>query len=371
MAVKTTKKPIEPAEEKIDQIDAILGEKAFKEMHLGSRSGTEIMRPDIVSTGSFYFDQVLGGGFRSSCWSRFYSRPEMGKSAQGLKWARQWQDRYGEQAMVVVFNAEGRISADLIARSGVDTGRDRFRIIDTNKSDFIYTMMDRLVSNNPDGKRYFFMVDSTDACERTVDIGKGFHEAEKIGGTATILSSAGKRLSLIFSVMGHHLYMSSQVRDKLSAGAGRGGGVQASGGNAPQFYSSLTGQIKKHWSEWSIRENPSDDKSKEIGRLVHVALEKTPNETTGTEVVFPVKYGKIGGIWREYEAMMMAQMWGKIDDKGSGNFEFHESFVAELKAANVVIDKPKVRGARVLREMFDSNPDLVNYVHTEIPKLPI
>ncbi len=66
---------------------------------------------------------------------------------------------------------------------------------------------------------------------------------------------------------------------------------------------------------------------------------------------------------------MLAQTWGKLDDRGSGNFEFHESFMAETKAAGITIDKPKVRGARALRDIFEGNPDLVNYVHTEMRKL--
>lgn len=363
------KQPEKEKEEKIDQIDALLAEKEFKGLHLGSRSGDEIQRTDIISTGSFFFDQVLGGGYRASSWSRFYGPEESGKTSQGLAWAKRWQDFYGDRAMVVAFNAEGRISKDLIARSGLDISKERFRIIDTNKSDFIYTTIDRLVSNNEDGKLYFFIVDSTDACERTVDIGKNLGEAEKIGGTATILSAAGKRLSLVFSVTGHHLYMTSQTRDKVNTHGPGAGGKQASGGNAPKFYSSLTGQIVKHWSDLKIMENPSDKDSKEIGRLVNIKLEKTPNESTGTLVEFPVKYGH--GVWREYEAMMMCKMWGFVNDKGSGSFEFNEKYIEELKAANITLEKHKVRGERHLRDIFETHPDLVNYVHSEARKLLI
>lgn len=361
-------KKTEIEEPQIDQIEAILAEKEFKGLHLGSRSGGEIERPDIISTGSFFFDQVLGGGFRASCWSRFYGPEESGKTSQGLSWGRQWQQHYKEDGVVVVFNAEGRVSADLIARSGIDTSKDKFRIIDTNKSDFIYTMIDRLVSQNEAKRRYYFIVDSTDACERTVDIGKNLGEAEKIGGTATILSAAGKRLSLIFSVTGHHLYMTSQTRDKVNTHGPGAGGKQASGGNAPKFYSSLTGQIVKHWSDLSIRET-SDPKSKEVGRMVNVKLEKTPNETTGTLVAFPVKYGHIGGVWREYEAFLMCKMGGNLADKGSGSFEFNEKYVEELKAAGIALEKTKFRGEATVRAFFEANPDLVNHIHAEARKL--
>ncbi len=369
MASKTTTKEKTSAkEEQVDQIDVILAEPGSKGMHYGAESADNLTRPDLISTGSFYFDQVLGGGFRSSCWSRFYGPEESGKTAQGLAWGKRWQDHYGERAFVQIFNAEGRIFPDHLVRSGLDLGKDRFRIIRTNSSEWIWDTMFRLINDNPLKRKYFFMVDSTDACERAVDKEKSLAEPDKIGGTAALLSAVGRKSSVVFSATGHHLYLTSQEREKMTQGS-RPGGKSASGGNAPKFYSSLTGRFLRHWSQYQILENPSDKESKEIGRLVQVRLEKTPNETTGTEVLVPVKYGKIGGVWREYEAMMMAQSCGKIDDKGSGNFEFHANFMEELKGAGVTIEKAKVKGIRVLREIFEANPDLVAYVHAEIPKI--
>lgn len=367
MAKPKSDKPETPAP---DQIEAILAEKEFKGLHLGSRSGSEIQRPDIISTGSFFFDQVIGGGFRSSSWIRAYGPEESGKTSQGLCWGRQWQNHYGERGVVVVFNAEGRVTADLIARSGIDTSKNRFRIIDTNKSDFIYTMIDRLVSDNERDFAYFFIVDSTDACERTVDKDKSLGESEKIGGSATILSAAGKRLSLVFSVTGHVLYMTSQTRDKVNTHGPGAGGKQASGGNAPKFYSSLTMQIKKHWTDFRILDKPSDKDSKEIGRLVQLFLEKTYNETTGTTVLVPVKYGKIGGVWPEYEAMMMCETWGYAEQKGKF-YEFSPKFLQELAEANIKLETTKVEGKKAFREIFETNPDLVNYVHSSLRRILI
>lgn len=371
MAKASAKNTSDKNEEKIDQIDALLAEKESKGLHLGSRSGSEIKPNDIITTGSSFFDIILGGGFRASSWSRFYAPPESGKTSMGLFWGKNWQDNYGERGMVVVFNAEGRVTPDLIRRSGIDTSKDRFRIIDSNKSDFIYTVIDRLVSDNPDHKLYYFIVDSTDACERTVDKDKNLGEAEKIGGSATILSAAGKRLSLIFSVTGHHLYMTSQVRDKVNTHGPGAGGKQASGGNAPQFYSSLTGQITKHWTDLKILENPSDPKSKEIGRLVSIKLEKTPNERTGEVVQFPVKYGKIGGVWPEYEAYMLAKAWNFLVEPKQASFEFEEKFLADFTAAGGKLDKVNFRGQKQALEPFESNPDLTAFVHASVRKLAL
>jgi hypothetical protein len=361
-AVKKKEKPEEETEG--DQIEALLNEKAFQGLHLGSRSGEEIIKPDIITTGSFLFDEVIGGGYRSSSWSRFYAEPEHGKTAQGLLWGKNWQDYWkakDERYMVLAYNAEGRMSSDLIQRSGIDTSKDNFRIIDSNNADFIYTMTERLIMNNKENIHYFCIVDSTDACQRSVDKDKNLGESEKIGGTATILSAAGKRLSLLFSLKRHHLYMTSQVRDKMSTGIG-GGGKAPSGGWAAKFYSSLTGKIDKHWSDFAIREDPSNDKSKEIGRLVQIKLEKTYNETTGRIVHVPIKYGLVGGVWREYEAMMICEEWRFLTDAGKGRYSFSEAFAQELAENNVPFE-PSLHGKKNLRTHFDSNPELVEYVY--------
>lgn len=358
----------ESENENVDILDQILAQKEYKGLHLGSRSGDEIERPDIISTGSFFFDQMIGGGFRSSSWSRFYAEPEHGKTAMGLAWAKQWQDFFKENAFVTIFNAEGRISKDLIDRSGIDTQRERFRIIDTNNADFIYEVIERQVKESDPKKRFFFLVDSTDACQRSVDLGKSFSEADKIGGSATIQSAAGKRLSLIFSRKGHHLYMTSQVRDKMNTHGPGAGGKAPSGGNAPKFYSSLTGQIKKHWSELDILENPSDPKSKKIGRIVNIALEKTYNESTGNIVAFPVKFGHVGGVWKEYEAMMICQAWNFVEKSGA-HYTFAEDFVKELEENGIKMDKVKFHGERQLREFFDERKDVSDYVHTKMRKI--
>lgn len=360
----------EVKEENSDQIEALLGSKDFKGLHYGSRSGTEIIRPDIISTGSFTFDEVLGGGFRACGWARFYSDPECGKTSMSLCWGKQWQDFYPKDGMVVAFNAEGRITADLIERSGISTEKDRFRIIDTNMSDAIWSLIENLVSDNPHKKRYFFIVDSTDACVRASDTKdkKEIGEAEKIGGTATILSAAGKRLSLIFNLKHHFLFMCSQVRDKVNTNSKAGGGKDASGGNAPKFYSSLTGQIKKPWTDKMIFENPSDTKSKPIGRFVEILLHKTPNEKTGVTVEYPVKYDHIGGVWHAYEAMILAQSWNYVVETAQSRYTFTDEFFQELKDNGIEVEQ-KYHGERKLRDTFDSCPELANFVLNKIKNL--
>lgn len=346
----------------MDQIEALLASKEFKDHHYGSRSGTEITIPDVIPTGSLMFDEFLDGGFRSGLWIRFFSEPECGKSSIGLAFAKAWQDKYGKDAFVVIFNAEGRISYDLVSRSGVNTDKSVFRIIDSNVSDMIWSFMDKLIKNNPDGKKYFFLVDSTDACNRIQDEEKEVGDAEKIGGSATIISAAGKRLSLPFSRSGHVLFMTSQVRDKMNTRSPAMAGKDASGGNAPKFYSSLTGEIKKPWTDTYIFENPSDTKSKIIGRMVEIKFIKTFNEKTGMILSYPVKVGR--GFWPEYEAMLYAQSYGLITKSGA-HFSFSENFISELESAGIECPH-KYHGEKALREEFDSNALLCQLVLNKV-----
>lgn len=359
MAKKT--KDITEEQEPEDQIESLLNHKDAKGKHYGARSGTEIMAVDKISTGSYLFDEFLDGGFRSSCWARFYAAPESGKTSMSLCWGKQWQDFYKDQGMVVFFNAEGRITPDIVERSGINTNKSQFRIIDSNRADFIWDMIESLIQNNPDKLKYFFIVDSTDACIRDVDNEKAIGDGEKIGGTAVILSNAGKRLSLPFNVSGHFLFMCSQMRDNIQTGSPHAKKTkEGAGGNAPKYYSSLTAEIKKVWSDTKIFEDPSDKKSKELGRRVQYVFDKTPNEKTGAELFVPVKYGLKGGVWRAYEAIIAGEDKQIITGKGNG-YEFNADFM-DLMSDEKIVFEPSFRGFKAIRNYFDTNPELVEFI---------
>jgi RecA/RadA recombinase len=344
-----------------DPLESVIAELKKDGRIIGTRAGDEIKQQDIITTSSFEFDQRLGGGFRDSGWSRFYSDPECGKTSIALKWGANWQNKYKGDAYVLFFNAEGRITRELIERSGIDTSKERFKIVDTNNYEAIFTITEKAVLENSSGRRYFVIVDSSDACERQIDKGKQFGDADKIAGGASIISAAGRRLSLLFNVTGHHLFISSQVRDKMATGpmAGKGEQKAPSGGNAPKFYSSLTCQIKTPWTDRYIYENPSDTKSKIIGRICEIKLIKTPNESTGSTVFYPVKYGLVGGVWRAYEAFMVSQACGIIS--GTTWLTIEDSFYDDMQKNGISVEQ-KFQGEKAGRNLFDENPALVEYV---------
>lgn len=355
----------------IDQIDSLLESKELKGKHLGSRSGDEIEDQDVISTGSFILDEFLGGGFRSSMWVRFYAPPESGKTSISLCWGKKWQDFYPEEGMVIYFNAEGRINRDLLERSEIDTSKAKFRIIDTNYSDAIWSIIEKLIYNNPTHKKYFFIVDSTDACVREQDSAgiKEIGDSEKIGGTATILSAAGKRLSLLFNRRGHFLFMCSQVRDKISKSPmAVQGAKDASGGNAPKFYSSLTVEIKPSWTKTNIYDSTVEGEETTktpIGKMAELKFHKTFHEKSGQTVMYPVKYGIKGGVWKAEEARMVAVSWGLIIVKASGRFNFNDDFYEEMKAVNIEMPQAYI-GVKSLRDALENNPSAVDLIFNKV-----
>ena len=157
--------------------------------------------------------------------------------------------------------------------------------------------------------------------------------------------------------------MTSQVRDKMNTRSPAMAGKDASGGNAPKFYSSLTGEIKKPWSDTYIFENPSDTKSKIIGRMVEIKFIKTFNEKTGMILSYPVKVGK--GFWPEYEAMLYAQSYQLVLKPSQSRYVLSENFIADLQAAGIECPH-SYHGERALREQFDSNPALSQFVLNKV-----
>src|SRR6266571_4849782 len=71
-----------------------------------------------VSSGSLILDLETGGGLTPGA-HRFTGVSEGGKSSCALSYARNFQLLHGDEGMVVYVKAEGRLSKDMLARSGL------------------------------------------------------------------------------------------------------------------------------------------------------------------------------------------------------------------------------------------------------------
>lgn len=348
--------PKEVGESKgFDTIKRLLDSKEHKGTNYGFIAGKDLFeyQDEYISTGSVRMDVLLGGGYRSGM-SVFFGDEETGKTAQGLVWAKNWQDKYGEKGIVMFFDAEGRLSDYKINMSGID--RSRFGLYRGNLGEKIYDSIERTILDNPEGFKYFFILDSIDAILRQEDKDKSMSDPSKIAGGAALNSIAYKRLSAPLHCLGHHLYMCSQVRTQRISGGPEA--PKPSGGKATRFYGDIVGRVHKGYSDTFIK-----DGEKVIGNKTRIQILKSYNEVSNSDIHIPVLYKHKGGVYREYEALLLGIEWTWIEKGGAWyNFtELFQNFVEKDCPGQFDLTK-KMQGEKRILEFLTENPLLVDYM---------
>ena len=190
----------------VDQIEAYL--KANQSDHYNF----EEKREYTVSSGSLKLDIEMGGGIKPVV-IRASGVTEGGKTSCALSFARNFQKI--DNSMVVYVKSEGRLSEEMLERSGVNTSEDRFFTYKCNIFESVIDLIRQLVHNNPNDTRYMFIIDSMDALVPRGDLEKGSDEAVKVAGGSLLTSDFLKRMALSFASKGHVCYMISQVRSNI------------------------------------------------------------------------------------------------------------------------------------------------------------
>ena len=112
----------------------------------------------VVSSGSLLLDTEMSGGIRPGI-LRASGVSEGGKTSCALSFARNFQDTV-ENGMVVYIKSEGRLSLEMVERSGVNTSEDKWFVYKSNIFESVLQLMRELIMNNPTDCRYFFIIDS-------------------------------------------------------------------------------------------------------------------------------------------------------------------------------------------------------------------
>ena len=278
--------------------------------------------------------------------------------------------------MVIIIKSEGRLSQEMLKRSGVDTDPEKFFVLDCNIFEKVFEFIRDLVFNNEDGKKYMFIVDSVDALCRINDIDKPFAESEQVAGGALVTSVFLKKMVLPITKMGHMMILTSQVRIEIpsSAYAARGGPkIKQAGGNAIKHYANFILEFEERYNNDIMWENPSasklDDKGNPIGHYCKIRFRKSINEKTGAQVRYPIRYGRTGGnsIWLEKEIIDMMYLWGFIEKKGAW-ISFDEELLKELEGKNLECPE-KIQGDNKLLELLESNGKLKKFFYNTINKI--
>lgn len=321
----------------------------------------------VVSSGSLVMDIEMGGGIHPGI-IRSSGLTEGGKTSNALSFARNFQLVNPDKGQVIYIKSEGRLSKDIVERSGINTEQSKFRVIPTNDYEFVIDMMRALIKENDEGKIYFFIIDSLDALVPRNDLAKSATEANKTAGAALLTSDLLRKMAAGFSSKGHICFLISQVRSSIQINPYQKGDpkiTNASGGNAALHYSDWILEFQQRYQKDLIK----DKEEKIVGHWCKIIFKKTPNEKTGTEVKYPIKYGRKNGqsIWIEYEVIDVLLMFEMIAAKGAW-VTVSDELIEELKKVEMEIDKQH-QGMDNFRMYLESNPKITQYLFEKFKKV--
>ena len=336
--------------------------QAYLEENKADHYNFEEERDYTVSSGSLKLDIEMGGGIKPGV-IRASGVTEGGKTSCALSFATNFQKM--DNSMIVYIKSEGRLSDEMVKRSGVDTSDKKWFVYKCNIFESVIDLLRRLVHDNPDDTRYMFIIDSMDALMPRNDLQKGSDEAVKVAGGSLLTSDFLKRMALSFASKGHVCYMISQVRSTIKLNPYEKGDPQitnASGGNAALHYSDWILEFQPRYNKDIISTQPNG-KGEHLGHWCKIIFRKSANEKTGTEVKYPIRYGRVDGksIWAEYEVVEMMLMWDMAKAKGAW-VTIEDETIEDVKENLDFELKKQHQGIDKLRIYFEENPKIGKYL---------
>ena len=160
-----------------EQIETFLSSKDNAKFHFNHHKELNYKIP----SGSLNLDLSLDGGIPAGV-HRFTGINEGGKTSCALMFAKNFQDHFKDEGMVVFIRSEGRLGPETLKRSGIDTSKDKFFVFDCNVFEKVFELIRMLVNDNKDNKKFFFIIDSVDALCRMNDLDKPFEDSEQVAG---------------------------------------------------------------------------------------------------------------------------------------------------------------------------------------------
>lgn len=364
---KTKKEPAQTT----DQIAKFLSDKDNQKYHYNFHESEDYK----ISSGSLNLDMALGGGLPSGA-HRFTGINEGGKTSCALAFSKNFQDHFKKDGMIIYIKSEGRLSPEILERSGIDTSPDRFFVFDCNIFEKVFELVRELVFNNEDNKKYMFIIDSVDALCRVGDIDKPFAESEQVAGGALITSVFLKKMVLPISKMGHTMILTSQVRVEVATNpyASRGGPkTKEAGGNAVKHYANFILEFQERYTSDMIFKNPTattlEAKGEPIGHYCKIKFRKSVNEKTGSVVRYPIKYGQKKGlsVWKAREILDMLFLF-KLISKSGAWISVSEDLIKELGSKDIEIPA-KFQGDQRIIDFLEEHKPVMDFLYEDFKSL--
>ena len=340
----------------LDQIESYL------KQNKGDHYNYEEDRSYAVSSGSLLLDIEMGGGIGPGI-IRASGVTEGGKTSCALSFARNFQKM--DNAMVIYIKSEGRLSPDMVERSGVDTSPEKWFVFKSNVYETVINLMRELIKNNSTDTRYMFIIDSMDSLVPKNDLEKPPEEANKVAGGALLSSDFLRKMALGLTTRGHICFMISQIRSKVSINPYEKTDprvTNASGGNALLHYSDWILEFQDRHIKDIISTQPNVI-GEMLGHWCKVIFKKTPNEKTGSLVRYPIRYGRVDGksIWVEYEVVDMLLAWEMATAKGAW-ITIADDLIEEVKEKTSLELKKQHQGMDNLRKYFEEEKEIGKYI---------
>tara|TARA_R100000234_G_C5003253_1_gene181317 strand:+ start:2093 stop:3286 length:1194 start_codon:yes stop_codon:yes gene_type:complete len=327
-----------------------------------------------VPSGSMTLDFYLGGGLGTGL-HRFVGMNEGGKTSCALQFMKNFLDVEDGDRKGFLIKAEGRLSPEMIERSGVkfvtnteDWTAGTCFVFETNIYETAVDAMRQLVGKNEEKNKYFFIIDSVDGLLRKDDLAKSFEESQKVAGGAVVAGTFMKKCATALQKFGHIAIFVSQVRDDIKLDPYSKAPIRqtsATGGNALLHFANWILQFEaRNKSDLILQDEksiPDVQKNPYIGHQVKVTVKKSPNEKTNLVIKYPIKYGRKNGTsnWVEKEISNFIQGWGLVVKKGAW-LSFDDDVIERAKKFNVDLPN-QIQGVPKLESLISKNEDVKKF----------
>ena len=326
-----------------------------------------------VSSGSLKFDYELNGGFGPGL-HRFTGINEGGKTSEALEVMRNFLAM--DNARGIYIKAEGRLPKEMRERSGVpftftEEGWEDGScfVFESNIYETVIELIQALITNNKNGIKYCFVLDSLDGLIMKDDLKKSFSDAHKVAGGALLGGKFMQKMSIALAKRGHMAIFVSQVRADIKLDPYSKAPVRqttATGGNALLHFANYILEFEPRFKKDLLLEHPlqpiDKNKNKILGHNVKVTVKKSPNEKTNYVIEYPIRYGRVGGksIWVEREVIDMLYGWEFIHRKGAW-ITMDTELLNLLKEEKLDIPD-KIQGEPKLNALLEERDDLRKFL---------